>query len=113
MLASADVGFVWNGLGGFEGDHPAMLWEADPARLAGRYPDSRVMESYGDEWPPPCVDYWIYVDPSTMTVELSVEGWDLSRETLGLTGDGTHDGQVLATRFAEILGVAPPRGRDA
>jgi hypothetical protein len=57
----------------------------------------------------PCIDYWIYVDPLTMTARLSVEGWNRTDETVDLTGDGRVDGHRLASEFAHILGVALPR----
>ena len=73
VFASADVGFVWN-LATFDDAQPTLLWEADPERFAVRYPDSGIERSYGDQWPPPCIDYWVYVDPETMVARLSVEG---------------------------------------
>jgi len=109
VFAAADAGFDWAGPRTFDADHPSMLWEADAERFAARYPDSGIEQSYGDQWPAPCIDYWVYVDPGARSADLSVEGWRLGRETIPLTGDGTHDGRVLATRFAEILRVAPSR----
>jgi hypothetical protein len=107
VLASAQVGFQWNDTTHFDGDTPALLWEADPQRFATRYPESGIERSYGDQWPPSCIDYWIYVDPATMTARLSVEGWNLSDTTVHLVGgDGTSDGQLLAATFASILGVS-------
>ena len=29
----------------------ALLWEADPELFAERYPDSGIVESYGEQWP--------------------------------------------------------------
>jgi hypothetical protein len=110
VFAAADAEFRWNGSVAFDAEHPALLWEAEPARFAARYPDSRIEESYGDQWPGvPCIDYWIYVDPLTMTARLSVEGWNRTDETVDLTGDGRVDGHRLASEFAHILGVALPR----
>lgn len=69
----------------------------------------RIEDSYGDEWPwVTCIDYWIYVDPVTMTARLSAEGWSGTDETVDLTGDGRVDGRRLASAFAHILGVALP-----
>jgi hypothetical protein len=77
--------------------------------VAARYPDSRIEDSYGDDWPGvPCVDYWIYVDPTTMTARLSVEGWSRPDDAIDLTGDGRVDGARLASEFAHILGVPVP-----
>ncbi len=110
VFAAADVGFRWNDYVTFDAKHPALLWEAEPALFAARYPDSRIEESYGDEWPGvTCIDYWIYVDPVTMTARLSVEGWRDPDEALDLTGDGAEDGRRLASELAQILGVAFPR----
>lgn len=69
VFQAADVGFQWNDMV-FDRDQPAMLWEADPARFALRYPDSGIELSYGDQWPPPCIDYWIYVEPTTMAAQV-------------------------------------------
>ena len=108
-FAAADAGFKWNGHFAFDAEHPALLWEAEPALFAARYPDSRIEDSYGDQWPGvTCIDYWIYVDPVTMTARLSVEGWSGADQTVNLTGDGRMDGRRLASEFAHILGVAFP-----
>ena len=73
VFASVDVGFVWH-RATFDAPQPTLLWEADPERFAARYPDSGIERSYGDQWPPPCIDHWVYVDPETMVARLSVEG---------------------------------------
>lgn len=53
VFASADVGFVRQIQSDpADGLVQALLWEADPLRFAERYPDSRIVDSYGDEWPP-------------------------------------------------------------
>jgi hypothetical protein len=109
VFVAADVGFEWNDHVSFTDRHPAMLWEAEPVRFASRYPESGIEEAYGDQWPPPCIDYWIYVDPVDMTARLSVEGWYRSDQTIDLTGDGSVDGRLLATKFAQTLGVTPPQ----
>ena len=107
VFMSADVGFVWNQTN-FDAERPTLLWEADPERFAARYPHSGIEHAYGDEWPPHCIDYWVYVDPVAMVAQLSVEGWSGRDPTLGLSGDGPSDGQLLAAAFAAILGVPPP-----
>jgi hypothetical protein len=106
VFAAADAGFEWNEHVHFDADRPTLLWEADPARFAARYPDSRIERSYGDQWPPPCIDYWLHVDPVRMTARLSVEGWDLSDTTLDIAGDGSMDGQAVAAAFAAVLRVS-------
>jgi hypothetical protein len=112
VFAAADCGFEWNDSAHYRGDDgqtTSLLWEADPERFAERYPDSGIIESYGeDHWPPPCIDYWIYVDPPAGSAELSVDGWAYWPEPIPLSGDGEADGRLLANRFAEILRVNPP-----
>jgi hypothetical protein len=109
VFTAADVGFVRQQLPDYGSDAvPALLWEAEPARFAERYPDSGIVRTYGDQWPAPCIDYWVYVDAAAGTALLSVEGWSLGRESLDLTGDGARDGLVLAEAFARILRVPPP-----
>lgn len=86
-----------------------MLWEAEPVRFALHYPQSGIEASYGEQWPPPCIDHWIYVDPTQMTARLSVEGWNGPDDVFDLTGDGATDGKTLAARLAQILDVDPQR----
>jgi hypothetical protein len=103
VFDGADVGFR---------AHPpqaaALLWEAAPQAFAARFPDSEIIESYGDHWPPSGIDYWVYTHPDTMTVELSLEGWGLMREEYAVTGDAGADGPLIARRFAEVLRVPLP-----
>ena len=110
VMARADVGFVRQVMTGDGGHVHALLWEAEPLRFAERYPDSRIVESYGDQWPPPCIDYWVYVDPRLSRAELSFEGWSEDPDDVGLTGHGALDGVTLGTVFARVLGVPPPSG---
>ena len=115
VFEAADCGFEWNGSAHYkadDGQSTSLLWEAVPQRFAERYPDSGIVEQWGGEehWPPPCLDYWIYVDPAAGTAELSVEGWDHWPSPMTLSGKGDADGRMLATRFAEILKVSPPAG---
>ena len=105
IFAAADVGFQWNAHSAVGGDHPTLLWEADPLLFASRYPDSGVAESYGDGWPAPCIDYWVYIDPAGMTARLDVEGLGAPYPLLDVTGSGESDGQLIAGAFAEILQV--------
>ena len=76
-----------------------MLWEAEPVRYAERYPDSGVVESYGGQWPPVCIDYWVYVDTSAGRALVSIEGWDTEPQSVDLTGHGLVD----AGRIGGIL----------
>ena len=107
VFLAADVDFRWNDTVWSAGPQPALLWEADPVRFASRYPESRVQEAYGDQWPPPCIDYWIYVDPAEMTARLSGEGWHGMQDVFDLTGEGAVDGTMLAARLSQILEVDP------
>ena len=82
-----------------------LLWEADPARFLERYPDSDVVESYGGLWPPPCIDYWVYVDVPSHVAQLSTEGWGGEPRTVELSGSGAVDAGRLAAALGEILSV--------
>jgi hypothetical protein len=108
VFAAADVGFRWNSGTAFDPDHPTLLWEADPARFAARDPGSHIEEEYGEQWPPPCIDYWIYVDPARMTARLSTEGSADPEKTVSLTGDEAVDGSALAAEFSALLRLRPP-----
>lgn len=81
----------------------SMLWEADPLQFAERYPDSGIVESYGIQWPAPCIDYWVYVDVEARLATLSIEGWIVDPETITLTGDGAVDAEVLHEILARAL----------
>lgn len=89
----------------------ALLWEADPVKFADRYPDSGIVESYGDDqWPGVhCIDYWVYVDHENRRCRISVEGWNLPDIMIELRGHSGFDGSAIANTFARILGVASPR----
>lgn len=80
-----------------------MLWEADPDLFAEHYPDSGIIESYGDQWPAPCIDYWVYVDVETRLATLSTEGWSVDRQEIALSGDGVEDANRLHGHLARIL----------
>lgn len=80
-----------------------MLWEANPIRFAERYPDSGIVESYGDQWPAPCIDYWVYVDVETRLATLSTEGWSVDRQEITLSGIGDEDADRLHEHLARIL----------
>lgn len=80
-----------------------MFWEANPIRFAERYPGSGIVESYGDQWPAPCIDYWIYVDVHAGVATLSTEGWSVDRQEVRLSGIGDEDADRLHQRLARIL----------
>lgn len=80
---AAEVGFVRQAQYADEAHQvvAALLWEADPIKFAARYPDSGIVETYGeDAWSGVhCIDYWGF------------------------------DGSAIADTFARILGVPSPR----
>ncbi|HLS46170.1 MAG TPA: hypothetical protein VK045_12105 [Ornithinicoccus sp.] len=80
-----------------------MLWEADPLRFAERYPDSGIVESYGEQWPAPCIDYWVYIDVGTRSATLSTEGWSHDNQEIALSGKGAEDADRLHEHPARIL----------
>ncbi|WP_353953190.1 hypothetical protein V6K52_07105 [Knoellia sp. S7-12] len=77
--------------------------------MADRYPDSGIIDSYGrDQWPPHCIDYWIYLDAERGEALFSVEGLEPDDVLVQLTGDGLEDGRSLGRVLAQILGVPAP-----
>jgi len=110
VFDAADVGFVrQTSHDPDSGSITSLLWEADPIRFAVHYPDSEVIESYGpEEWPPPCIDYWVYVDASARHAQISVEGWSSRDQVLDLSGVGVRDGLNIGSAIARILRVPPP-----
>lgn len=109
VFQRADVGF--DGRFSMDGDTvSAFLWEAEPRRFAERYPDSSIIESYGEEqWPGvPCIDYWIYVEPEKGRCRVSAEGWNLSDFHVDASGHGEMDGMHLASLLARILAIPWP-----
>ncbi len=115
IFEAADVGFV--GQVGYAGDQRqevvSLLWEADPQRFADRYPESGIVETYGEgQWRGVhCIDFWVNLDLPNRRCRLSVEGWNLPELWLGLRGVGAWDGPAIADTFARILGVLSPRIR--
>lgn len=82
-----------------------MLWEADPIRFVERYPESWIIESYGDQWSAPCVDYWIYIDVESRRATFSVEGFTVDPEDVVLTGNGAQDAERLRKILANALRI--------
>lgn len=113
VFEAADVGFVRQVQYADDAQSlvVALLWEADPERFAARYPDSGIVETYGEEqWPGVhCIDYWVNVDHTGGRCRLSVEGWNLPEIWLELSGHGDADGASIADTFARILSVPSPR----
>lgn len=110
VFLEADAGFrPHDGLAEeMPGAVTSLLWEADPRSFAARYPESPIVESYGDQWSGVhCIDYWVYVDAETRSCELSTEGWNLPQIRLGLSGRADVDGMEIAAVFRRILGLPP------
>jgi hypothetical protein len=112
VFAAAEVGFVRQIQSGAEtsGRVGAILWEADPASFAAKYPDSGIVESYGqDQWAGlGCIDFWLYVDAREGVCRLNVEGWNLPEILVRASGHGAMDGMQVAAVFARILGIRWP-----
>jgi hypothetical protein len=94
VLEAADLGFVRQVQHG--DDQVALLWEAEPAAFAARYPDSGVDPES------PCVDWWAYAEEGVIRLNLEGRTADLDA-VLPLTGDGEVDGRALAAAFARAL----------
>lgn len=113
IFEAADVGFVRQVTYANDDKHEviSLLWEADPQRFADRYPDSGIVETYGeDQWQRVhCIDYWLNLDQPNRRCSLSAEGWNLPELWLDLRGVGAWDGPAIADTFARILGVPSPR----
>lgn len=112
IFEAAEVGFTRQVMRNDpEGTATALLWEAEPALFAAKYPDSGIIETYGTEqWPDvTCIDWWVYLHPDTKQARISVEGWNLPELWLPLSGHGEQDGCELADVFARFLGVPSPR----
>lgn len=80
-----------------------MLWETDPISFAERYPDSGIEESYGSQWPPHCIDFWIYVDVNRRLARLSTEGLHARFDKIPLTGRSDVDARAIGEVVAPIL----------
>jgi hypothetical protein len=97
VFDAADCGFAWNG------QNDALLWEAEPARFAAKYPDAGIKDSYGgDISGVHCIDFWVYLD-SPGFARVSVEGWNLPELHVALRGWPDTDGRSLAALFGRIL----------
>jgi len=106
LFMAAGVGFTRNQM-----NESAMLWEADPGKFAERYPDSGIIETYGEaQWPSVrCIDFWIYLDRGPDDeILVSFEGWDAPYEQVAVTGDADLDGAKLARMLATHLRLSPP-----
>lgn len=100
VFTAAEAGFVFQLVMG-EGGIAALLWEADPLLFAARFPGSGIEESYGEQWPAPCIDFWVYLEGEQ--ARISYEGWSGQDVLVPLTGDGGADGAQIAGEFSRIL----------
>ncbi|WP_028642221.1 hypothetical protein [Nocardioides sp. URHA0020] len=111
VFEAANVGFVRHALPA-QPDDPvaAILWEADPSKFAESYPDSGIVESYGEQYwdDVSCIDYWVYVEAEENLCRLSVEGWNLHEVLVRAGGQSDFDGMAIASVFARILGIRWP-----
>ena len=93
-----------------DGTVNTLLWEADPGLFAQTYPESGIIESYGDQWPQVgCIDFWVYAEHEKRQCRLSVEGWNLPDLVLPFAGSKRMHACSIADTFARILGVQSPR----
>jgi hypothetical protein len=112
VFVAAQVGFVRHvqPQPNASGAVAAILWEADPSKFAAKYPDSDIVESYGEEhWGGVSrIDFWLYVDADDEVSRLSVEGWNLPDILVKASGHCAMDGMSIPAIFARILGVRDP-----
>ncbi|GAB3821130.1 hypothetical protein GCM10028820_28740 [Tessaracoccus terricola] len=80
-----------------------MLWETTPEKFLERYPDSGIVESYGPQSPPMCIDFWIYLDVESRRATLSTEGLGAGTPEVELSGDGFEDANRLEKVVAQAL----------
>jgi hypothetical protein len=76
-------------------DETAILFETEPRSFVRSFGAVDVEESYGDQWPPACLDLWVKVDPRGDVVEVSFEIWDLLADAAG-------SDPVLAARLGSL-----------
>lgn len=94
-----------------------VVYEADPVDFLRRYPQSGLDESYGDQWPAPCVDLWLKFYRDVRRIEVDLEGIEvldqlrasgqdaLAERVTQLSGDLDADAQVIADALARVLGM--------
>lgn len=106
VFEEANAGFVRSAPQGAPGGPvDSLLWEADAESFLARYPDSGIREAYGDQWPPPCIDHWVYVSPTSTQADLSLEGCDPEFTSLPITGNADEDSDRIAHAIAKALDI--------
>ena len=69
-------GFEFNSVSRTGDGEVAVLFEADAESFVRSHPGLGIQESYGEQWPPPCLDLWLKFDHGE-PVEISFEVFDL------------------------------------
>ena len=97
-----------------------VVYEADPADFARRYPQTGLDEDWGDEVPNTCVDLWVKFHFDTRRTELQVEGFEvlehlhttgheeLAERVTRMSDDADDDARAIATALALVLDVPGP-----
>lgn len=94
-----DAGFELSSFVISEDEHMVgVVYEAEPLDFLRRCPQSRLDESYGDQWPAPCIDLWLNFYRDARRIELELEGLDVL-ERLQASGR-----EVLAERVTRMSG---------
>lgn len=73
----APYGFEFNSVTEAEDGETAILFETDAESFVRAHPGLGLEESYGEQWPPPCLDLWLKFDALDDPVEISFEVFDL------------------------------------
>lgn len=73
----APYGFQFNSVTENEDAEVAVLFEAEPESFVRTNPGLGIEDSYGTQWPPPCLDLWVKFDRHGEAVEISFEVFDL------------------------------------
>jgi hypothetical protein len=73
----APYGLEFNSMSQEEDGVTAILFEADPESFVRAYPGLGIEDSYGDHWPPPCLDLWLKFDQHGDPIEIAFEVFDL------------------------------------
>lgn len=112
VFAAADVGFLRQEMpesGDVGAVVRSVLWEADAELFDAKYPGAGMRASYGEQqWPPPCIDYWLYLDEWPENARISVEGWGFPEVVLRLHGHPGFDAMSISAVFAKVLEVPMP-----
>ena len=64
-------------------EETAVLFEAEPQSFVRSFGAVDVEDSYGEQWPPACLELRVQVGPRGDVVEVSFEIWDLLADAAG------------------------------